>query len=73
MDLVAQVRLTIEEHHLLPRRGRTIQHIWERAGTLQVLRRDPLATATGKVLHLHRERGALLAASGDGAEGGTEE
>jgi len=68
-----RVLRAIEEHHLLPRRGRTIQHIWERAGTLQVLRRDPLATATGKVLHLHRDRGTLLAASGDGAEGGTEE
>lgn len=42
-----------------PSPERHIQDVWGEAKTIQVLRREPLATVTGKVLHLHRERGAL--------------
>ncbi len=48
---------------------RFIQDVWGGANTLQVLRREPLATATGKILHLHRDRGALWASNGDQPDG----
>lgn len=56
-----RVLRAVSERHLMPRRGRTIQQIWSRTDTVRVVRREPLVTATGKVLHLHRDRGALLA------------
>ncbi|MDR7554357.1 MAG: hypothetical protein QN157_01985 [Armatimonadota bacterium] len=40
--------------HLVPAYGRIVQRAWEAAGTLQVLRREPLPTPSGKILHLHR-------------------
>ncbi|KRT75929.1 MAG: hypothetical protein XU14_C0081G0006 [Armatimonadetes bacterium CSP1-3] len=51
----------IADRHLLSRRGRTIGRIWRGADTIYLLRREPLATESGKVLHLHTARGALLA------------
>jgi len=38
---------------------RVTEHVWTGADTVRVLRRDPLATMAGKVLHLHRDRGTL--------------
>ncbi len=52
----------IGERHITPGTGRLIRQIWEDAGTVQVLRREPLPTATGKILHLHRDRGTLQVA-----------
>jgi len=51
----------IAERHIAAASGQQIQRIWERADTVRVLRRDPLATAAGKILHLHRDRGMLRA------------
>jgi hypothetical protein len=45
------------------------ESIWGEARTIQVLRREPLATASGKVLHLHRDRGALWASNGGQSDG----
>jgi phenylacetate-coenzyme A ligase PaaK-like adenylate-forming protein len=42
-------------------RGDSGGSIWERAGTLRVLRREPLVTSRGKQLPLHIRRGAPLA------------
>jgi hypothetical protein len=39
-------------------RGDAAGSIWEQAGTLQVLRQEPTATARGKQLPVHRERSA---------------
>ena len=47
--------------HLVPTYGRVVQRVWEDAGTLRVLRREPLPTASGKILHLHLDRGDLRA------------
>jgi hypothetical protein len=67
-----RVLQAIGERHLLPRRGRTIQQTWDQAETVRVVRREPLTTATGKVLHLHRDRGALVAGTtaASGGRGG---
>jgi hypothetical protein len=43
--------------------GRVLALNWRAAGVLRVERRAPLTTATGKVLHLTRERRALPVAS----------
>ena len=37
-------------------RGDSAGSIWQRAGTLRVLRQEPAITARGKQLSLHRER-----------------
>lgn len=39
--------------HGSPAYGRFIRRLWERSDTLQVIRRQPYTTSTGKVLHLH--------------------
>ncbi|MDR7554353.1 MAG: hypothetical protein QN157_01965 [Armatimonadota bacterium] len=46
--------------HLDPVYGRSVATVWSQADTIQIVRRDPLPTTAGKVLHLHRVRGALL-------------
>jgi hypothetical protein len=38
---------------------RKMRPMWEHADTIRVLRRDPLPTLAGKILHLHRHRGLL--------------
>jgi len=38
-----------------------VSGVWEAAGTIRVLRREPLSTPGGKILHLHRHRGLLEA------------
>jgi len=48
--------------HLSTAEGALIQQIWDRANTVQVLRREPLATSAGKIMHLHRDRGELRSA-----------
>lgn len=40
--------------HLVPAYGHVVERVWEDAGTLRVLRRDPLPTVSGKILPLHR-------------------
>jgi len=45
--------------HLDPVYGRTVAAVWSQADTIQIVRRDPLPTTAGKVLHLHRVTGAL--------------
>jgi len=49
--------------------GPLIQDIWGESNTVQVVRREPLATVTGKVLHLHRDRGALWASNSEQSDG----
>jgi hypothetical protein len=36
---------------------RVMELHWRQAGLLQVERRSPVATVSGKILHLHQERG----------------
>ncbi len=60
----------IRGRHLSAGPGRLIEQVWHEADTVQVLRREPLATASGKVLHLHRDRGELQRGSGAGRNGG---
>jgi hypothetical protein len=43
---------------------RSMSGVWEDAGTIRVLRREPLPTRGGKILHLHRHRGLLTTAEG---------
>ncbi len=45
--------------HLSRGTGRLVQRVWADAGTIRILRREPLTTASGKVLHLHRDKGEL--------------
>jgi len=61
----------IRRRHLSAGPGRLIEQVWHEADTVQVLRREPLATASGKVLHLHRDRGELWRGSGSEGNGGT--
>ncbi len=59
----------IGRRHLSQGTGPYVQRIWDGANTIQVLRREPLATATGKILHLHRDRGALRGCDGNRSDG----
>lgn len=43
--------------HIKGAYGRRVQQAYERAGTIRVLRRDPLPTSGGKILHMHQYRG----------------
>lgn len=61
----------IRDRHISPGDGRQIHRIWERADTIQILRRRPLATYTGKIHHLHRHDGTLAAERGE-VQGGAE-
>ncbi|MDR7481143.1 MAG: hypothetical protein QN183_05315 [Armatimonadota bacterium] len=45
--------------HLVRAYGRVVERVWEDAGTLRVLRRDPLPTVSGKILPMHRHPGRL--------------
>lgn len=47
------------DRHMRESYGKTIQRVWENAETVQIVRRDPLLTGAGKVLHLHRDQGVL--------------
>jgi hypothetical protein len=51
----------IRDRHISPGDGRLIHQIWQSADTIQVLRRQPLETETGKVHHLHKHQGTLAA------------
>ncbi len=72
-----RVLTRLGQSHIKQSYGRTVEAIWDDARTVQVLRRDPLTTVSGKVLHLHRDRGALslppeqTAAASPGNEGRT--
>ncbi len=46
--------------HLDPAYGRIVQRVWDAVDTLRVLRRGPLTTPSGKILHLHLHRGGIL-------------
>ncbi|MDR7481139.1 MAG: hypothetical protein QN183_05295 [Armatimonadota bacterium] len=67
LDEAALRRTLLEElgeRHLHPAYGRSAATVWRQADTVRVLRRDPLPTAAGKVLHLHRVSGAVIEAGG---------
>ncbi len=43
-------------NHAHPGYGAKVADTWARAGTLRIVRREPLATVTGKIHHLHRPK-----------------
>lgn len=64
--LRATVLREIGGRHLKGAYGRVVEQVWRSADTVQVLRREPVETSGGKVLHLHRDRGSLaLTTAGD--------
>ncbi len=70
LDEEALRRRVLQEiggRHLKGAYGRVVAEVWEHADTVQVLRRDPVWTSGGKILHLHRDRGALRVPEGDRA------
>lgn len=67
-SLQRRVLREIGGRHFKGAYGRVVEEVWEGADTLRVLRREPLPTTAGKVLHLHRHRDALSAANGDPGE-----
>lgn len=60
----------IGDRHIKGAYGRVVERVYESAETIQVLRRDPLSTTGGKILHLHRDRGVLHPDVEEQREGG---